>query len=95
MKKMGARPHILFVVGSLALALTACSDGNNTTLTYINPESVTEFLTGQGYAPTETPGSYTSPDGTLVSEEEALRRTGRRTIRRGFGRIFFGVGFGG
>jgi hypothetical protein len=92
MKKLGSKPQILLAAGSLALALTACRDGDNHPRT-ISPEEVDNYLTERGYRSGATPGSYIDPDGNPVSDEEAIARVRRATIRRGFG--WFGIGLGG
>jgi hypothetical protein len=94
MKKLGSKPHVLLAVGSLALALTSCRESDEQSR-FIEPENVAGHLIERGFQPGEAPGTYTDPEGNPISEEEALERTGRSTIRRGFGRFRFGIGFGG
>ena len=91
MKKLGAKPHVLLAVGSFALAMTSCRE-NAEQARYIEPEKVADHLVEHGFKPGESLGSYNDPEGNPLSEEEALARTGRTTIRRGFGRFLFSGG---
>ena len=91
MKKVGAKPLVLLAAGSFAMALTSCRE-NSEQNRYIEPEKVADHLIEHGFKPSEAPGSYNDPEGNPISEEEALVRTGRTTIRRGFGRFLFTVG---
>ncbi len=93
MKKLGGQPPILFAAGSLALALTACRDTDDANRT-ITPEEVTAHLTERGYQAGPTPGTFIDPNGMPVTEEDAIARVRRATIRRGFGFLTFGVGGG-
>jgi hypothetical protein len=92
-KRQGPKPYILVVAaGSLALTLTACKD--NSDAASLRAEQISSYLVQNGFRTGPTPGFYFDPEGNLISEEEALNRTGR-TIRRGFGRFGVGVVYGG
>lgn len=88
MNKSGSHPRVLLALGSLALALTSCReiDGRNRD---IEPEKVADHLVQHGFRVGATPGTFVDTEGNALPEEEALARTGRTTIRRGFGRFLF------